>query len=148
MRGVCTVPSGCFVGICAAAEVRGRIEAVYPQYATAGQQLQFYDPTNLQNQQQLADQFNRIRTTVAPPVTGEVPTLGWITTAELRDLLGPNLAAASVGWSSELDRAGLETIVRSAVPYVAATTSDGRFRGLIEQRQVALDFARRVLEAN
>jgi hypothetical protein len=39
--------------------------------------------------------------------------------------LGPRLAATSVRWSGEFDRAALETIVRSREPYVAATTADG-----------------------
>ncbi len=140
--------SGYFVGVSAAAELRARIETVYPEYATAGQQLEFYDPTQLQNPQQLANEFNKIRSAVAPPNAGDVPTLAWVTTADLRDLLGPRLAATSIRWSGELDRAALEAIVRSPEPYVAATTADGKFRGLIEQRIVVLEFARRVLESN
>jgi hypothetical protein len=65
----------------------------------------------------------------------------------IRNLLGPHLATASIDWTRHLDRPGLETIIRSTVPFVAATTSDGCFRGLVEQREVVLEFARRILQA-
>lgn len=149
---VCTETRGgtpvVFVGICAAAELRASIEVAHPAYAEVGQRLEFRDPTQLQNQQQLAHEFNKIRAAVAPPVAGEVPTLAWVTPAEVRNLLGPRLATASIGWTGQLDRAGLETIVSPPAPYVAATTTDGRFRGLVEQREVVLEFARRVLQAD
>ncbi len=46
------------------------------------------------------------------------------------------LAFLSTGW----------IVLLAVVP--AATTADGKFRGLIEQRIVVLEFARRVLESN
>jgi hypothetical protein len=135
-----------FVGLCSASDLRLSIEAVHSAYAEVAPQLEFTDPTRPQNREQLANEFNKIRGAVAPPQAGEVPTLAWVTVADVRTLLGPRLATASVDWTSDLDRAGLETIVRSTTPYVAATTADGRFRGLVEQRQVALELTRRVLE--
>jgi len=63
-------------------------------------------------------------------------------------LLGPHLVTTSIPWIGELDRFGLETIARSNAPYAAATSAEGRFRGLIAQREVVLEFTRRVLEAN
>jgi hypothetical protein len=111
-------------------------------------QKPFYDPTLDQNQVTLADQFNKIRTAVAPVGQGEVPTLKWVTTTEVRSMLGPHLGTFSIDWAEELDRSGLETIVRSPTPYIAATTADGQFRGFVEQREVVLEFARRVLQAS
>jgi len=141
--------SGRFVGMCAAAELRARIEATHPSYAAVGPRLEFRDPTQLQNQQQLADEFNKIRSGVAPPVVAEaMPTLKWVTAADIRDLLGPHLVTITVSWTERLDRAGFEAIVRSNSRYVAATSADGRFRGLVEQREVVLEFTRRVLAAN
>jgi hypothetical protein len=139
---------GYFVGTCSAADLRARIEATYPAYATAWQQLEYYDPTLDQNMQPLADQFNTIRAAIAPVGQGEVPTLKWVTTEEVRSILGPHLGTFSIDWAEQLDRAGLETIVRSPAPYVAATTGDGRFRGFVEQRAVVLEFTRRVLRAD
>jgi hypothetical protein len=140
-----------FVGTCAAAEVRTGIEMAYPAYAAAGRGLEYQDPAQLQTQQgqqALANEFNKIRAAVAPPVSEDVPVLGWVTTEKLRDLLGPRLSTASVSWTGEIDRAALETIMRSPTQYVGATTADGRFRGLVEQREVLLEFARRVLQAS
>jgi hypothetical protein len=138
--------TGAFVGICAAPTLCESIEVAHPAYGQA--QLEFSDPTLQRNQQELANEFNKLRATVAPPQAGELPTLGWVTSAELRRMLGPHLSMVAVDWTSRLDRAGLETIVGSTAPYVAATNADGRFRGLIEQREVVLEVARRVLQAD
>jgi hypothetical protein len=98
--------------------------------------------------QHLSDQFNRIPSQVAPPGAGEVATLAWVMVQDLNNILGPNLATTALPWSGDIDRAGLQQIVRSPVPYVAATTPDGRFRGLLDQREIVLEFTRRVLEEN
>jgi hypothetical protein len=134
-----------FVGLCAASAVRTGIEAAYPPYAAAGQVLEFSDPTQDQNHQALANEFNKIRARVAPPAAGDAPTLGWVTAAEIRGLLGPHLSTESISWTDDLDRAALETIVQANTPYVAATMADGRFRGVVEQCAVALQVARRGL---
>jgi hypothetical protein len=136
-----------FVGITAAVVVRASIESAYPEYASVGPQLEFQDPVRPQSEQQLTNEFNKLRAAVAPPVAGEVPTLAWVTAADLRGLLGPHLSTVSVAWMGALDREGLQTIVRASVPYVGATMADGRFRGVVDQRAVALEFARRALEA-
>jgi hypothetical protein len=154
--------SGLFVGLCGAADVCARIEAAYPQYAQVATQLEYLDvrrhatgqaqpapgPSALEPMrvQHLSDQFNRIRSEVAPPGAAEVPTLAWVTAQDLRNILGPHLATTSLPWSGDIDRVGLQQIVRSPVPYVAATTPDGGFRGLLDQRQIVLEFTRRVLE--
>ena len=154
--------SGLFVGLCGAADVCTRIEAAYPQYAQVATQLEYLDvrrpaagptqpgpgPSALEPMrvQHLSDQFNRIRSQVAPPAPAEVPTLAWVTAQDLRNILGPHLATTSLPWSGDIDRVGLQQIVRSPVPYVAATTPDGGFRGLLDQREIVLEFTRRVLE--
>jgi hypothetical protein len=99
--------SAVFVGISAASAVRLSIDAAYPAYAAGGEQLEFSDPTQHQNQQQLANEFNKIRAAVAPPMAGEVATLAWVTVAELRSLVGPHLSTASVGldWPARSRRA-------------------------------------------
>jgi hypothetical protein len=156
--------SGLFVGLCGAADVCTRIEAAYPQYAQVATQLEYLDvrrptagptqpgpgPSALEPMrvQHLSDQFNRIRSQVAPPAPAEVPTLAWVTAQDLRNILGPHLATTALPWSGDIDRVGLQQIVRSPVPYVAATTPDGGFRGLLDQREIALEFTRRVLEEN
>lgn len=140
--------SGFLIGMCAAAELRERIEVAYPAYAAVSPQLEYSDPARIQNQQQLADEFNKIRAGVAPPITTEeMPMLKWVSTTEVRDLLGPHLVRSTVDWTVALDRAGLETIINSNSRYVAAIGQDGRFRGLVDQREVVLEFARRVLRA-
>jgi hypothetical protein len=138
-----------FVGVCAAPDFQRAVQVAHPAYADVAERLEYADPTRQEplNQQHLANEFNKIRAAVAPPAAGEVPTLAWVTSGELRKLLGPHLATASVRWTDQLDIAGLQTVARSPVPYVAATTADGRFRGLLEQREVVLEFTRRVLQA-
>jgi hypothetical protein len=138
---------GVFVGICSVAELSSRIEAVHPAYAGVRPQLEFSDPAVPRHQLQLTGEFNKIRAAVAAPQAGEVPTLAWVASGDLRNLLGPHLVTVSVSWTERLDRAGLETIIRSTVPYVAATTDDGRLHELIEQRQVALELTRGILQA-
>ena len=156
--------SGVFVGLCGAADVCTRIEDAYPPYAQVSTQLEYLEvrspaggqpppapglpPLGPMRDQHLSEQFNRIRSQVAPAGSGEVPTLAWVTADALRSVLGPDLSAVAVPWSGDIDRARLQQIVRSPVPYVAATTPDGRFRGLFDQREVVLEFTRRVLEAN
>jgi hypothetical protein len=156
--------SGVFVGLCRAADVCTRIEDAYSQYAQVATQLEYLDvrpPARRQPQpppglpglepmrdQHLSDQFNRIRSEVAPPGAAEMPTLAWVTAQDLRSILGPHLATTALPWSGDIDRAGLQQIVRSPVPYVAATTPDGHFRGLLDQREIVLEFTRRVLEEN
>jgi hypothetical protein len=140
--------SGIFVGMCPAVKLRRGIETTHPEYAAVGLNLEFHDPTQLQNQGPLAAEFNKIRGGVAPAGVGEVPTLKWVTTADLREMLGPYLVTATVAWTGDLDRSALETIVGSNALYVGATSADGRFRGLIEQREIVLEFARGVLTAN
>jgi hypothetical protein len=141
-------PPGHFVGMCSCTALRRSIESVFPAYAAAGNQLEFHDPTQQQNQLQLANEFNKIRTAVAPAQAGEVATLAWVRTADISDWLGPHLVTTSIPWTGQLDRAGLETIARSNAPYAAATSADGTFRGLILQRQVVLEFTRRALAAS
>lgn len=156
--------NGVFVGLCGARDVCRRIEETYPQYAQVSTQLEYLDvrssaggqpppapgpsPLGPMRDQHLSDQFNRIRSQVAPAGTGEAPTLAWVTTDGLRNVLGPDLSMVAVPWSGDINRARLQQIVRSPVPYVAATTPDGRFRGLFDQREIVLEFTRRVLEAN
>ena len=108
--------NGYFVGTCSAADLRLRIEATYPAYATAWERLEYYDPTVDQNVEPLANQFNKIRAAIAPVGPGDVPTLKWVTTEEVRSILGPHLGTFSIAWAEELDRDGLETVVRSPRP--------------------------------
>ena len=153
--------SDVFVGLSSAAEVCAGIEAWYPQYAQVSTGLEYLDfrpsaagpapgaPAQSElertRNEHLAEQFNRIRSQVAPG-GGEVPTLAWVKTQKLRDNI--HLAKVSVPWSGDIDRATLQKIVRSPAPYVAAVMPDGRFRGLLDQREIVLEFTRRVLEAN
>ena len=139
--------SGAFVGVCDATLLKARIEAVHQEYASVAPQFEFNDPTRVGNNQALANEFNKIRGAVAPPASGELPTLAWLTSAGIRDLLGPYLVTMSIRWSDRLDREGLDAVLSAPIPHVATTTADGRFRGLVEQREIALAFGRRLLRA-
>ena len=140
--------SGVFVGVAHAADVCHRIEGAYPEYAQVAPQLaagtaSVAEPTRSDG---LVAQFHQIRNGVAPPGQDAAPTLAWVDAPMLRSVVGPDLGTTAVPWGTALDRAGLQRLAQSPVPYVAATTTDGRLRGLLDQREVLVEFTRRALE--
>jgi hypothetical protein len=154
--------TGIFVGLSGATDVCRRIEETYPEYAQVATQLEYFDlrqptagppqpvagvpPLEPMRDTHLSAQFNHIRSSVAPAGVDDLPTIAWVTVQSLRDILGPDLATATIPWTGDVDRDGLHQVARSPVPYIAATAANGQLRGLIDQRDVLLAFAQRVLE--
>lgn len=140
--------AGTFVGVAAASAVVSGIDAAFPAYAGVGPILEFRDPSLASNETHLAEQFNAIVHAVAPPIETEDPATTWVAVVTLHGLLGPHLSPTAVDWAGALDREEMLKLVDADAPLVGATTADREFRGVIDQRAVAVEFAKRVLGAD